>query len=58
LAHKYEALGGSLRGPVFNHRLENQEGYALSPDAAKQVAGGLMKSADAVLALKPPAMPN
>jgi hypothetical protein len=43
---------------ILNHRLENQEGYALSPDAAKQVAGGLVKSADAVLALKPPAMPN
>jgi hypothetical protein len=39
---------------ILNHRLENQEGYALSPDAAKQVAGGLVKSADAVLALKPP----
>jgi hypothetical protein len=39
---------------ILNHRLENQEGYALSPDAAKQVAGGLTKSADAVLALKPP----
>ncbi|CAN7313993.1 hypothetical protein LJR220_001671 [Bradyrhizobium sp. LjRoot220] len=35
---------------ILNHRLENQEGYALSPDAAKQVAGGLTKSADAVLA--------
>jgi hypothetical protein len=39
---------------ILNHRLANQRGYALSPDAAKQVAGGLMKSADAVLALKPP----
>jgi hypothetical protein len=34
---------------ILNHRLENQEGYALSPDAARQVAGGLTKSADAVL---------
>jgi len=42
---------------ILNHRLQNQEGYALSPDAAKQVAGGLTKSADAVLALKPPAQP-
>jgi len=42
---------------ILNHRLESQEGYALSPDAAKQVAGGLTKSADAVLALKPPAAP-
>jgi hypothetical protein len=42
---------------ILNHRLEKQEGYALSPDAAKQVAGGLTKSADAVLALKPPAPP-
>jgi len=40
---------------ILNHRLENQEGYALSPDAAKQVAGGLTKSADAVLVLEPPA---
>jgi hypothetical protein len=39
---------------ILNHRLENQQGYALSPDAAKQVAGGLAKSADAVVALKPP----
>jgi hypothetical protein len=37
---------------ILNHRLENQEGYALSPEAARQVAGGLTKSADAVLALK------
>ncbi|WP_029586053.1 hypothetical protein [Bradyrhizobium sp. URHD0069] len=42
---------------ILNHRLENQEGYALSPDAAKQVAGGLTKSADAVLAVKPPLTP-
>jgi hypothetical protein len=42
---------------ILNHRLENQEGFALSPDAAKQVAGGLTKSADAVLALKPPPTP-
>lgn len=42
---------------ILNHRLENQAGYALSPDAARQVAGGLTKSADAVLALKPPATP-
>jgi hypothetical protein len=42
---------------ILNHRLENQVGYALSPDAARQVAGGLAKSADAALALKPPATP-
>jgi hypothetical protein len=42
---------------ILNHRLENQAGYALSPDAAKQLAGGLTKSADAALALKPPATP-
>ena len=42
---------------ILNHRLENQEGFALSPDAAKQVAGGLTKSAEAVLALKAPATP-
>src|SRR4051812_21771614 len=43
---------------ILNHRLENQEGYALSPDAARQVAGGLTKSADAVLAQKPSAKPG
>ena len=44
---------------ILNHRLEKQEGFALSPDAAKQVAGGLTKSADAVLATqKPPAPPS
>jgi hypothetical protein len=42
---------------ILNHRLENQEGFALSPDAARHVAGGLTKSADALLALKPPATP-
>src|SRR5437879_6559693 len=42
---------------ILNHRLENQRGYALSRDAAKHVAGGLTKSADALLALKPPATP-
>jgi hypothetical protein len=38
---------------ILNHRLQNQEGFALSPEAAKQVAGGLTKSAEAVLASKP-----
>ena len=33
---------------IVNHRHERQAGYALSPDAAKQVAGGLSKSADAL----------
>jgi hypothetical protein len=37
---------------IINHRLENQAGYALAPDAAKQVAGGLTKSADALLLQK------
>ncbi|MGX1321564.1 hypothetical protein AB7M17_005017 [Bradyrhizobium sp. USDA 377] len=35
---------------ILNHRLEGQAGYAFSPDAAKQLAGGLTKSADALLA--------
>jgi len=43
---------------ILNHRLENQEGYALSPDAARKVAGGLTKSADAVVAQKPMARRN
>jgi hypothetical protein len=34
---------------ILNHRLEGQAGYALSPDAARQVAGALTKSADALL---------
>jgi len=42
---------------VFNHRLETQRGYALPPDAAKQVAGRLATSADAVLAARPPGDP-
>ena len=40
---------------IVNHRLERQAGYALSPDAAKQVAGGLVKSAEALLSLPAPA---
>jgi len=36
---------------ISNHRLEGQVGYALSPDAAKQVACGLTKSADELLAM-------
>jgi hypothetical protein len=43
---------------ILNHRLENQRGYALSPDAAKQVAGGLVKSAEASLAIKQSATPT
>lgn len=43
---------------ILNHRLENQRGYALSPDAAKQVAGGLIKSADVSLALKQSTTPT
>jgi hypothetical protein len=33
---------------ILNHRLENQEGYATP--TVKQVAGGLTKSVEAVLA--------
>ena len=36
---------------IVNHRHERQAGYALSPDAAKQVGGGLVKSAEALLSL-------
>jgi hypothetical protein len=39
---------------ILNHRLERQAGYAFSPDAAKQLAGGLTKSADALLARQAP----
>jgi hypothetical protein len=47
-----DTSGRGLVLMIINHRLENQNGYAFSPDAAKQVAGGLIKSADAALALK------
>jgi hypothetical protein len=53
-----DTSGRGLVLMIINHRLENQNGYAFSPDAAKQVAGGLVKSADAALALKPPATPT
>ena len=52
-----DTSGRGLVLVILNHRLENQVGYALSPDAARQVAGGLSKSADAVLAFKPLATP-
>jgi len=53
-----DTSGRGLVLMIINHRLENQNGYAFSPDAAKQVAGGLIKSADASLALKHPATPQ
>ncbi|MBR1279236.1 hypothetical protein [Bradyrhizobium sp. AUGA SZCCT0283] len=53
-----DTSGRGLVLMIINHRLENQNGYAFSPDAAKQVAGGLIKSADAALALKPSATPT
>jgi hypothetical protein len=41
-------------GPAHSQSSPREPGgLALSPDAAKQVAAGLTKSADAVLALKP-----
>ena len=43
---------------IFNHRLEDQRGYALSPEAARQVAGGLIKSADALPASRQPMPPK
>ena len=43
---------------ILNHRLEGQRGYALAPDAARQVAGGLIKSAEALPANKPPRTPT
>lgn len=50
-----DSSGRGLVLMIINHRLMNQSGYALAPDAAKQVAGGLIKSADALLAIKQPA---
>ena len=49
-----DTSGSGLVVLILNHRLENQGGFALSPDAAKQVASGLTKSADALLMLKAP----
>ena|ERR1700730_13379919 len=37
---------------ILNRLLENRRGYALSPEAASQLAGGLIKSADALLVQK------
>lgn len=53
-----DTSGRGLVLMIINHRLANQNGYAFSPDAAKQVAGGLIKSADASLALKQSATPT
>ena len=53
-----DTSGRGLVLMIINHRLENQNGYAFSPDAAKQVAGGLIKSADASLALKQSSTPT
>ena len=43
---------------IINHQLENQIGYALTPDAAGNIADGLTKSAAAVRLARPagPAM--
>ncbi len=35
---------------IVNHKLDRQAGYAFSADAAKQLAVGLVKSAEALLA--------
>jgi hypothetical protein len=43
---------------IVNHKLDRQAGYAFSPDAARQLAGGLVKSADALLSSKPAATRN
>jgi hypothetical protein len=37
---------------LFNPNMEKQSGYALGPDAAKEMAVGLVKNADLVLAHK------
>jgi hypothetical protein len=37
---------------VFNHKMDGQAGYALDPNAAKKMAVGLVKNADAVLTSK------
>jgi hypothetical protein len=37
---------------AFDHQAETRVGYALDPDAAKKIADGLTKNADAILAEK------
>jgi len=53
-----DTTGRGLVLMIVNHRLERQNGYAFSPDAARQVADGLIKSAEAALALKQSATPT
>jgi hypothetical protein len=43
---------------IVNHKLDRQAGYAFSPDAAKQLAVGLVKSADALLSSRRTASQN
>ncbi len=38
---------------VFDHQTDSQAGFAMPADAAKRMADGLVKNADAVLAAKP-----
>lgn len=35
---------------ILDHKLQTQKGYALTPEAAKMMAAGLAKNAEAVLA--------
>jgi hypothetical protein len=53
-----DTSGRGLVLMIINHRLDNQNGYAFTPDAARQVAGGLIKSAEASIALKQSATPT
>ena len=50
--------GSGLVILIVNHKLENQVGYAVSPDAAGHIAAGLIKSAAAVRSAKPTGQPT
>jgi hypothetical protein len=50
--------GSGLVILIVNHKLENQVGYAVSPDAAGNIAAGLTKSAAAVRAAKASGQPT
>lgn len=47
-----DTSGRGLVLVIFNHGLQDQRGYALSTDAAIQVAGGMSKTAEVLVARK------
>jgi hypothetical protein len=49
-----DAANHGIVALVFDPRTDKEVGYALSPKSAKELAVGLVKNADAILAHKPP----